>query len=103
MTRILFAALLLTLSAFTFAADQRIPAGLDTWQTIGGGATQMTFADEPIPTDFFCDGSAAFSGRINFEGVPLATDPPGLFGRTDTIVQRIDDVVLEDGMGHSRL
>jgi len=85
------------------AADQRIPAGYDTWQTVGGGATHMKFFDEPIPADFFCQGSAAFSDRINFEGVPLATDPPGLFGRTDTIVARLDEVVLQEGMGHSRL
>jgi hypothetical protein len=103
MSRILSAALLLVTTMTLYAGNPRIPAGIDTWQTIGGGATQMSFADEPIPADFFCEGASAFTGTIHFEGVPLATEPPGLFGRTDTIVARLDETTIENGRGFSRL
>jgi len=103
MTRFLMLTSLFALCLSIQAADPRIPAGLDTWQTIGGGATQMSFDEEPIPADFFCQGSSAFTGTIYFEGVPLATEPAGMFGRTDTIVARLDDALVKDGRGFSRL
>jgi len=104
MNRKLFAIVLLVSAAVAFAGNpDRVPAGYDNWVTIGGGATFMDFADEPIPADFFCAGSATFDGRMNFEGIPLASDPPGALGVTDTIVERLDDAVFTDGEAMSRL
>jgi len=94
--------ILLAACAFAGTPD-RIPAGYDAWITVGGGATFMSFDEEPIPADFFCEGSQAFDGRIHFEGVPLSSDPPGRLGASDTIVERVDDAVFQDGTAISRV
>jgi hypothetical protein len=73
------------------AAPGVVPAGLDLWRTPGDGSTYTDFAKNPIPAGFFCDESQPFFGRIVFEGVPLTTEKRGGLGRTDTIVQRLDD------------
>ena len=95
---------LLAVSAICVTASDDIPPGYHAFQTVGGGATHIDFETEPIPADFFCVGSEAYKGRIDFEGAPLATDPPGLFGRTDTIIERIDDAVFgADGTAVARV
>lgn len=68
--------------------------GIDLWRTPGDGRTHAGFADDPIPAGFFCPGSAAFTGTIAFKGVPVATAERGALGRTDTIVQRLDDAAF---------
>ena len=68
-----------------------VPPGIDLWRTPGDGTTFSDFAESPIPAGFFCSGSQPFSGRIVFEGVPVATDKQGILGATDTIVQRLDE------------
>jgi hypothetical protein len=73
------------------AAPGVVPAGLDLWRTPGDGSTYTDFAKNPLPAGFFCDESQPFFGRIVFEGVPLTTEKRGGLGRTDTIVQRLDD------------
>jgi hypothetical protein len=104
MIRTCFALCILTLTTAVFAgAPDRIPAGFDTWITVGGGATFMSFDEEPIPADFFCAGSEAFTGRIHFEGVPLASEPMGSLGASDTVVERIDDAFFQDGKAMSRI
>src|SRR5436305_4956603 len=77
-----------------FAADHVIQNGIDVWRTKGDGSTFVDFARNPIPAGFFCASSAPFTGRLALEGVPVATDVPGALGRTDTIVQRLDDAVF---------
>lgn len=72
-----------------------VPAGVDYWQTLASGATAYNFAANPIPAGFFCPGSPAFRGRINFEGVPLRTEPAGILGTTDTIIERLDDAYFD--------
>jgi len=103
MKKLLTTIALLSLGSLLFAGEPRIPAGFDTWETLGGGLTYMSFEEEPIPADFFCEGCAAFTGRISIDGVPLATDPPGLFGRTDTIIERLDEAVFEGDTAFSRI
>ena len=104
MSRSLFAIVILLCAGLLTAADNnKIPAGYDTWETVGSGLTFMSFASEPIPAGFFCDGCEAFKGRIDFDGVPIATNPPGLFVRTDTIIERLDDAYFADGSAFSRL
>jgi hypothetical protein len=87
-----------------FATIKEVPAGFDVWQTVGFGATGYGFADDPIPKDFFCFGSEPFKGRINFEGVPVKTDPANYLGQTDTIIERLDDAVFDDnGLAKTRI
>ena len=74
------------------AADGAIYGGIDTWITTTG--THFDFDQEPLPAGFFCPGSQPFTGRIDLLGVPVATGKPGELGRTDTIVQRLDDAVF---------
>lgn len=82
----------------------RIPAGLDYWQTLGSGATAYDFSTKPLPAGFFCDGSAPFKGRVTFEGVPLHSEPAGILGTTDTIIERMDEAVFDDsGTARTRI
>ncbi|MDJ0835269.1 MAG: hypothetical protein QNK37_02070 [Acidobacteriota bacterium] len=94
--------LILALAISAMASD-KVPAGFDVFQTLGGGATAVDFADEPIPAGFFCDESPAFKSKIKFEGVPLATEPAGLLGSADTIIERMDDAVFKDGQAVARM
>ncbi|MEM7051727.1 MAG: hypothetical protein AAF604_18815 [Acidobacteriota bacterium] len=94
----------LLLAAPTFAANDFIAAGPDLWETTSNGSTRADFLLEPIPAGFFCNGGEAFRGAIGFKGVPLATHPNHILGSTDTIVQRLDDAVLNDsGHGSTRV
>lgn len=97
------AILALTLGATAGASDV-IGNGADLWATAGSGLTYSSFESEPIPAGFFCPGSAPFSGKIAFEGVPLATEPAGELGAIDTIVRRLDDAAFDaDGVARTRI
>ena len=98
-----FACLVVAICALPALAADSIAPGYDLWQTVGGGATAMDFRETPIPAGFFCEGSAAFDGRIDFDGEPLVTDPPGAFGSADTIIQRLDVATFKNGIAHSRI
>lgn len=85
-------------------ASAAIQNGSDLWRTPGDGTTFADFAPQPIPADFFCSGSAPFAGKIVFQGVPLATEPKGVLGDTDTILHRLDDAVFDrNGVAVTRL
>ncbi len=77
-----------------FAADHAITNGIDLWKTPGDGTTFADFSKQSIPAGFFCNKSAAFTGKIVFRGVPIATAQPGALGTTDTIVQRLDNAAF---------
>lgn len=99
----LFAVLLL-IALPTFAADQVIQSGIDPWHTPGNGKTFVDFSQNPIPAGFFCSKSALFTGRVVFRGIPIVTGEPGALGRTDTIVQRLDDAVFDrNGVATTRV
>lgn len=83
------------LSAPVFAADRVIQNGIDTWVTPADGSTFYSFANNPIPADFFCSGSAPFNGRVVFRGEPLVTGVSGALNKADTIVQRLDDAAFD--------
>ncbi|HTG33507.1 MAG TPA: hypothetical protein VLB76_11325 [Thermoanaerobaculia bacterium] len=74
------------------AAPPTITSGIDIFTT--APATQADFTNNPLPADFFCTGSSAFSGSIPLTGVPLTTVPAGIAGSTDTIVQRLANGVF---------
>ena len=78
----------------------RVSAGYDLWQTLGSGATSYSFANQPLPADFFCAGSKAFTGRIDFEGVPMG----GSLGSTDTIIERLGTAEFDaEGVARTRI
>lgn len=110
MSHLALALALLMAAVPAFAAEplykpfDRVPAGFDYWQTLGSGATAYSFANDPLPKGFFCNGSKAFAGTIKFEGVPLRTSPSGILGTTDTIIERLDDAVFDaKGVGMTRI
>jgi hypothetical protein len=84
-------------------ADNVVYSGIDVWQTPGNGSTFFTFAKEPLPAGFFCAKSGPFTDRVILKGVPVVT-ADGSLGRTDTIVQRLDDAVFDDnGVATTRI
>lgn len=96
-------ALLLAAAPALASGADVILSGADVWNT-NGTMTFSSFAGDPIPAGFFCEGSRPFDGRISFRGVPLATDPPGYLGSADTVVHRLDDAVFdEEGVAVTRL
>ncbi len=98
--RLLLTLTLLTLLAIPAAADDIIYSGSDLWVTPATGRTFADFSYEPIPAGFFCNKSASFTGQIPFKGVPVSAD----LGRTDTIVERLDDAALNDkGIASTRI
>jgi hypothetical protein len=86
------------------AVDLVVDSGLDVWFTRDDGRTFFSFEKEPLPADFFCSGSAPFTGTIRFKGAPIATHPEGALGGADTILLRLDDAVFdEEGVAVTRL
>src|SRR6476661_2564945 len=79
--------------AMAAAGAPTIKLGTDLFSTSVG--TQADFTNNPLPADFFCTGSSAFSGSIPLTGVPLTTVPAGIAGSTDTVVQRLADGVFD--------
>jgi len=77
-----------------FAADA-IHNGVDLWMTVAGFA-QTSFADQPLPAGFFCEGSQPFTGKVVFKGVPFAVSPAKSLGGMDTAVRRLDDAVFNE-------
>jgi hypothetical protein len=96
--------LLVALPVLAERPIDRVPAGLDYWQTLSGGATAYSFANNPIPAGFFCAGSKAYTGDVMFEGVPVHTIPARILGATDTVIERLDDAVFDaQGNGRTRI
>jgi hypothetical protein len=95
---LIFCTLLLALALPALSLErpnEYIPAGVDYWQTLSGGATAYDFSSDPIPAGFFCKNSRPFTGRVSFEGVPLQTAPAGILGTTDTVIERLDDAYFD--------
>jgi hypothetical protein len=89
------AAVLVFLVAAPVFAGEVLTRGADLWQT-ATGFSYSSFKSEPIPAGFFCAGSPAFTGIVQLNGKPLATEPAGALGQIDTIVRRLDDAVLNE-------
>lgn len=81
-----------------------VESGPDMWITSDKGYTYTSFESDPIPADFFCPGSQAFTGKIEMKGEPLATEPAGVLGHVDTIVHRLDNAEFdENGVAVTRI
>jgi hypothetical protein len=78
-----------------WAADPGVQRGIDAFVTPADGRTYYDFSQSPIPAGFFCAGSPAFSGRVAFKGLPLATQAPGQLRSADTVIERLDDAVFD--------
>jgi len=91
---LILAGLALLLAVPALAGDSVITNGIDLWRTPSAGGTFADFARTPLPAGFFCAGSAPFTGKIVFKGVPIKTRPANVLRETDTIIQRLDDAVL---------
>ncbi len=86
------------------SAAPLIQRGIDAFHTPADGKTAYDFANNPIPAGFFCDGSKVFTGRVAFKGLPLATGTQGALWGADTVIERLDDVRLDDkGVGATRI
>jgi hypothetical protein len=86
------------------AADDVIGSGVDTWKTVAGGRTFTSFANDPLPADFFCAGSAPFTGKLELRGAKLGTQPAAALEGIDTVIHRLDDARLDaDGKGKTRI
>jgi len=74
------------------AAAGSIGPGIDVFTTPDDGTTTLDFGPSgnvgSLPADFFCTGSAAFTGKIAMKGAPLATNPANALGSTDTVIYR---------------
>jgi len=75
-------------------AGETIHNGVDLWMTVAGFA-QTSFAADPIPAGFFCEGSQPFTGTVKFKGAPLTVEPAGSLGAIDTVVRRLDDAKFD--------
>jgi len=83
---------------------QVIESGTDLWRTQGDGTTYASFAINPLPAGFFCEGSQPFAGDVTFRGVPVAVQPAGVLGITDTVIHRLDDAVFDaNGVATTRI
>ncbi len=86
------------------AASPMIQRGIDVFSTPANGKTFYDFSQNPVPAGFFCKSSGAFTGRVAFQGLPLATNPPGQLRGIDTIVERLDDAVFDaNGVATTRI
>ncbi len=96
--------LLVTAVPATSETITQMKAGYDVWRTLGSGATAYSFEDDPLPKDFFCPGSELYKGRLEFEGQPIKTEPVGVLGNTDTVIERLDDAVFDkEGNARTRI
>ncbi len=75
-------------------AGEAIHNGVDLWMTVAGFA-RTSFAADPIPAGFFCEGSQPFTGTVKFKGAPLTVEPAGSLGAIDTVVRRLDDAKFD--------
>lgn len=92
---LVIAALSFSLSPPAAADTLVIKRGIDVFTTTANGKTFYDFAKEPIPAGFFCEDSAAFTGRVTFRGLPIETETPGQLRGADTVVERLDDAVFD--------
>jgi hypothetical protein len=80
-------AVALSLGAVSSAQAATIQPGVDLFETVPG-QTQFTAPPGLIPSGFFGPGSDAFSGQVQFGGVPLGQVNGHPTGDADTAVQR---------------
>ena len=73
------------------AMAQVIQQGIDAFETAPGTSTMID-----LPAGFFCPDSAPVSTVVNLTGMPLATNPPGVLGPANTVVERLKNADLRN-------
>jgi hypothetical protein len=97
-------AFLLSFAPLVSADNSVIKRGVDVFTTTANGKTFYDFAKNPVPAGFFCDRSAAFTGRVALRGLPLETETPGQLRGADTVIERLDDAVFNsNGVAVTRI
>ncbi|HEY0553723.1 MAG TPA: hypothetical protein VGG20_05615 [Thermoanaerobaculia bacterium] len=94
-TILILLGLSLLLGFAPLSAATVIQHGIDVFTTSDNGKTFYDFSYTPIPAGFFCAGSKAFTGKVALKGLPIATEPAGLLGSADTIVERLDNAAFD--------
>lgn len=89
------AALSFSLSPLAAADTSVIKRGIDVFTTTANGKTFYDFDKNPIPAGFFCEESAAYTGRVTLRGLPIETQTPGQLRGADTVVERLDDASFD--------
>jgi len=97
-TRIVGLIALGALLAIPALAQPVLNPGTVLLSTPAGAGTTVDFAGTPLPADFFCPGSAPFAGSVALQGVPLVTNPPGIAGGADTIVEHLTTGTFSGGV-----
>jgi hypothetical protein len=92
---VLVTALLLSIAPLSAANNTVIKRGVDVFTTTANGKTFYDFAKNPIPAGFFCDNSAAYTGRVALRGLPLETEAQGQLRGADTVIERLDDAAFD--------
>lgn len=69
------------------------------------GTSSFDFSTNPLPDNFFGLGSIPFAGKVLFRGEPFPTSPGNALYPTDTIIRRLDSVLLSDpnASGNTRI
>jgi hypothetical protein len=86
------------LLALPVLAQPPLNPGSVLLSTPAGAGTAVDFSSNPIPAGFFCAGSAPFAGVVPLQGVPLATNPAGIAGGADTIVEHTSAGIFSGGI-----
>jgi hypothetical protein len=66
------------------------PSGLDYFHTVAAGGAFDFSGELALPAGFFDEGSARFTGKLAFKGVPLGRYEGKETGDADTVVARRD-------------
>lgn len=101
---VLVTALLLSIAPLSAADNTVIKRGIDVFTTTANGKTFYNFVKNPIPAGFFCENSAAYTGRVTLRGLPLETGTPGQLHGADTVIERLDDATFDrNGVAVTRI
>lgn len=102
--RLGLALVLLVCTTAVVSAEVTLQSGIDVFTTPADGTTAYDFVKDPIPANFFCEGSAPFTGKIALKGLPLASQGSSRLAAIDTVVERLDEATLDaSGAATTRL
>lgn len=101
---LLVTVLLFSIAPLVSADNSVIKRGVDVFTTTANGKTFYDFSKNPVPAGFFCADSAAYTGRVKLQGLPLETETPGQLRGADTVIERLDDATFDrNGIAVTRL
>lgn len=79
----------------------RVLRGIDLWTTPDDGTSVL---EVTFPQGFFCNGESDwFQRQIPLRGLPITTNPAGVLGNTDTVIERLTDATFESVVANAKL